>query len=92
MSHRWTVEVVDSDGRPDPYNQPVFWSRRRADRYARRNTCEHYTVTVVPHHVCRCGENNRESWRHTGGYISGHRMTELPKVPGGPAPGARTDD
>ena len=52
---KWTVEARDRNGLPDPYRQPTFWSRRRADRYARKHTCEHQTVTVVPYFQCRCG-------------------------------------
>jgi hypothetical protein len=55
---RWTVQSIDTQGRQDPFTQPTFLSRRRAERYARRHTCQHRTVTVVPFAPCRCGHTD----------------------------------
>jgi hypothetical protein len=53
---RWTVQGHSNDtaGR-DPFDQPTFRTRRRAERYARRHTCGHFTYTVHPVARCRCG-------------------------------------
>lgn len=91
LRQRWKVDVTDAQGRRDPFVNLTFRSRRRAERYARKHSCEHRTFTVRPYSRCRCAaEKVGEPWRRTGGYASGSRpVTELPKVPGGPAPGAR---
>jgi len=43
----WTIDARDEQGRRDPYQTPEFWSRRFADRYARRNSYDGYVCTVV---------------------------------------------
>ena len=59
LRRRWTVEHR-TVGSPylDPFNQPEFWSRRRAERYTRKHSCEHDTYTVKPISVCRCGKQH----------------------------------
>jgi hypothetical protein len=48
---RWTVEHrLTADGPRNPYDQPTFRSRKAAERYARKHSCEHsiYTVVAIP--------------------------------------------
>jgi len=48
---RWTVEHrLTADGPRDPYDQPTFYRRKAAERYARKHSCEHsiYTVVAIP--------------------------------------------
>jgi len=88
LPSRWTVQGIDAQGRPGPSWQPTFMSRRRAERYARKHTCEHITYTVIPaSKSCGCYDKRPHA---RGGHLGGGPpITQMPKVPAGPASGAR---
>jgi hypothetical protein len=52
----WTVEHRTVGHQYlDPFNQPEFWSRRRAERYVRRHTCQHHTYVLK--RIVQCGRH-----------------------------------
>ena len=83
LPRHWTVKSIDAQGRPDPSWQPTFWSRRRAERYARKHTCEHITYTVVP--VPPCHETSARGMRGQQ-TVASAVVPPRPKTPPEPPP------